>query len=87
MTQHQIEYLRDMQAEILHQGQCKTHRHLVDQILADYAKDTQLQALKGASMYETEMYWCHQMLFSGWKADMPHRGRLLEFTEKDFLVS
>jgi len=50
-------------------------------------QDGQLQVLKGASMYETELYWCHQMLFPGWKADMPHAGRLLEFTEKDFLCA
>lgn len=43
--------------------------------------------LKAGTMYETELYWCHQMLFPDWKADMPHSGKLLEFTEKDFLVT
>jgi hypothetical protein len=38
-------------------------------------------------MYDTEMYWCHQMLFPDWKADVPHSGKFLEFTEKDFLVT
>ncbi|KAF8852530.1 hypothetical protein BDZ45DRAFT_109361 [Acephala macrosclerotiorum] len=50
-------------------------------------QDADLQVIKGASMYENEMYWCHQMFFPDWKADMPHTGRLLEFTEKDFLVA
>lgn len=68
MTEHQIAYLRDVKAEMLHQ-------------------DAQLNALKDMPMYETELYWCHQMLFPDWKADMPHSGKLLEFTEKDFLVT
>ncbi|KAK0871223.1 hypothetical protein LTR87_012969 [Friedmanniomyces endolithicus] len=50
-------------------------------------QDTQLQALKEVPMYNTEMYWCHQVLLAGWKADTPHRGELLSFTERDFMVS
>ncbi|KAH8655777.1 hypothetical protein BX600DRAFT_470302 [Xylariales sp. PMI_506] len=46
-----------------------------------------LQGLKNKSMYETEMFWCHQLLLSDWKADMPHSGMFLTCTEKDFLVS
>lgn len=46
-----------------------------------------LQALKDVSMYENEMYWCQQILFTDWKADMPHQGNLLEFTENDFLCT
>lgn len=38
-------------------------------------------------MYGTELYWCHQMLFPGWKAEAKHAGTFLEFTEKDFLVT
>lgn len=50
-------------------------------------KDTQMRNIKNKSMYEVEIYWCHQMLYPDWKADMLHMGKLLEYTEKDFLVS
>ncbi|EHK99903.1 hypothetical protein M7I_4230 [Glarea lozoyensis 74030] len=50
-------------------------------------QDHQLQIIKTSSMYENEMYWTHQMLSQDWKADMPHAGSLLEFTETDFLVA
>ncbi|PVH81306.1 hypothetical protein DL98DRAFT_416727 [Cadophora sp. DSE1049] len=50
-------------------------------------QDADLRAIKNSSMYETEMYWCHQMLLQNWKADMPHTGKLLEYTESDFLVA
>ncbi|KAK3990770.1 hypothetical protein QBC44DRAFT_238353, partial [Cladorrhinum sp. PSN332] len=50
-------------------------------------QDKVLHGLTGLTMYETELYWCHQLLFPDWKADTPHAGRLLEFTEKDFLVT
>ncbi|KAK4151390.1 hypothetical protein C8A00DRAFT_17199 [Chaetomidium leptoderma] len=48
-------------------------------------QDTQLRHLKNVPMY-ADMYWCHQMLFPGWKADMPHLGAFLEVTEKDYLA-
>ncbi|KAL3489018.1 hypothetical protein BJX62DRAFT_165917 [Aspergillus germanicus] len=57
-------------------------------IQAELARqEADLHALKSAPMYETEMYWCHQMLVPNWKANMPHKGAFLEFTENDFLVT
>ncbi|KAK0728331.1 hypothetical protein B0T26DRAFT_638620 [Lasiosphaeria miniovina] len=64
--------------------QTKYMRDIKDQVSR---QDAQLRGLKDGPMYETEMYWCHQLLFAGWKADMPHAGKFLEFTEKDFLVT
>ncbi|KAK7414948.1 hypothetical protein QQX98_006273 [Neonectria punicea] len=50
-------------------------------------QNDKLQGLKTQSMYDTEMFWCHQMLFANWKADMPYSGKFLACTEKDFLLS
>lgn len=68
MTNKQIQYMRDMQAEIFEQGE-------------------RLRALKDESMYTTELFWCSQILFPGWRGDTPYRGEILDFTEKDFLFS
>jgi hypothetical protein len=39
------------------------------------------------SMYDTEMYWCYQMLCRDWRGDIPHAGEIDDWTEKEFLVS
>ncbi|KAJ5611890.1 hypothetical protein N7528_008995 [Penicillium herquei] len=69
---------------VMDQRQIKYLQDIRDEV---QNQNEQLQALKGKSMYETEMYWCHQMLLPGWEASMPHKGSFLEFTEKDFLVT
>ncbi|MCJ1327893.1 hypothetical protein MMC10_004568 [Thelotrema lepadinum] len=71
-------------SSIVDQHQVAYLRNIKTEILR---QDSQLQCLKDVPMYETELYWCHQMLFPDWKANMPHSGELLEFTEKDFLCS
>lgn len=50
-------------------------------------QDAELKTLGKKSMYKAELYWCHQLLYPEWKADMPHSGDFLYFTEKDLLVT
>lgn len=83
MSKHQIEYLQAMQEEISRQGQCCMR--LLNFLLTPTGAE--LRALKDMPMYLNEMYWCHQVLLPGWRADMPHKGELLGFTEQDFLIS
>ncbi|KAK3366714.1 hypothetical protein B0T24DRAFT_535142 [Lasiosphaeria ovina] len=81
-----LEEWSDKERSKVNEHQIKYMRDIEDQVSR---QDAQLRGLKDGPMYETEMYWCHQLLFAGWKADMPHAGKFLflEFTEKDFLVT
>ncbi|KAI0384781.1 hypothetical protein F5Y04DRAFT_221149 [Hypomontagnella monticulosa] len=74
----------NVDTSIMSQEQIKFLCDLKGEIKRQHGK---LENLKCESMYETEMYWCHQLLFMDWKADMPHAGQFLTCTEKDFLLS
>lgn len=74
----------NMDTSIMSQEQIGFLRDLIQEIKR---QNTKLENLKNESMYETEMFWCHQLLFMDWKADMPYKGQFLACTEKDFLLS
>jgi len=73
-----------LDTSIMSQQQIAFLRNIKDEVLS---QDAKLQNLKNESMYETEMFWCHQLLCLDWKADMPYAGPFLACTEKDFLLS
>ena len=84
MDSYQLAFIDDMREEISRQGQSSFSS---SRSRLTVSQDVWFQNLKGLSMYKNEMFWCHQLLYDGWKADTPYHGDMLGLTEKDFMFS
>jgi hypothetical protein len=83
----EAEYLRSLTDEIDRKSLCSPLAIIIG-IDANRlgATGTDLECLKSKSMYETELYWCHQLFLPHWQANQQNDQNMDELREDDFIL-